>query len=155
MNVLFRIALGFLFLVGCTGKKANDQTVTPDDVHNPVSVNSDGKDALPVIEFDTPKYDFGEAHDGEKISYSYHFRNTGKGNLVIRHCQASCGCTVPEWPKDPIQPGGEGFITVTFDTKGKVGMQHKTVTIIANTIPNTTTISITGEVMSLNTAPAN
>jgi hypothetical protein len=85
--------------------------------------------------------------EGEKVTYSFHFKNTGNTDLLIRHAQASCGCTVPVWPKDPLAPGKEGFITVTFNSEGKSGQFNKSVTIISNTIPNTTNIYITGEVV--------
>jgi len=66
--------------------------------------------------------------------------------LVIRSAQGSCGCTVPEFPKDPVAPGEEGVINVTFDSAGKEGHQEKTVTIISNTIPNTYTLYVVGDV---------
>jgi hypothetical protein len=53
---------------------------------------------------------------------------------VIRSANGSCGCTVPEWPHEPVAPGSTGVINITFDSKGKNGMQHKTVTLISNTI---------------------
>jgi hypothetical protein len=66
--------------------------------------------------------------------------------LVINHASASCGCTVPEWPKDPIAPNGTGAIKVLFRSKNKSGMQNKTVSVYANTTPEVNTISFKVEV---------
>ncbi|MFM7218227.1 MAG: DUF1573 domain-containing protein [Bacteroidota bacterium] len=112
-------------------------------IHNPATASSpDKKDMVPVITFENPVHDFGKLTKGEKVSYAFKFTNTGTGDLIIRHAQASCGCTVPEWPKEPLAPGAGGLITVTFDSEGKSGLIEKTVTIISNTIPNTTNITI-------------
>lgn len=101
---------------------------------------------MPVIQFDKTIHDFGRVLAGEKISYSFKFRNTGKSDLLITKVSASCGCTVPEWPKTPIAPGEEGYITVTFNTSGRKGLQHKSVTVLANTNPNTTILNIQAEI---------
>ncbi|MFT6148978.1 MAG: hypothetical protein ACJAUH_001664 [Saprospiraceae bacterium] len=92
-------------------------------------------------------YDFGTISEGEKVERIYKFKNSGNEPLIISNAQGSCGCTVPQWPKEPIAPGKSGEIKVVFDSKGKAGKQNKTVTITANTNPATTTINITGEVL--------
>ena len=79
---------------------------------------------------------------------TFRFKNVGQSNLIISSAQGSCGCTVPEWPKEPIAPGAEGKIEVTFNSTGKQGLQNKTVTLVANTIPNTKVIVIKGEVLA-------
>ena len=101
---------------------------------------------VPVLQFEKNTHDFGSIVQGEKISYAFQFNNIGKGDLVIRAAQGSCGCTVPEYPKDPVKPGNEGIINVTFNSEGKEGYQEKTITIISNTLPNTFVLTITGEV---------
>ncbi|MDQ3192310.1 MAG: DUF1573 domain-containing protein, partial [Bacteroidota bacterium] len=93
-------------------------------------------------------YDFGVITQGEKISFSYKFKNTGKTNLIITSAKGSCGCTVPEYPKKPIAPNGEGKIEVVFDSDGKSGKQNKTVTILSNTYPATTVLNLTGEIIA-------
>ena len=82
---------------------------------------------------------------------TFRFRNVGQSNLIISSAQGSCGCTVPEWPKEPIKPGEEGKINIIFNSTGKQGLQNKTITLIANTIPNTKVIAIKGEVLVPNT----
>jgi hypothetical protein len=131
--------------MGC-GEKGNN-TNAGKLVKNPVSLAGNADAAqMPVIHFDKTVHDFGRVLAGEKISYSFKFRNTGKSDLLITKVSASCGCTVPEWPKTPIAPGEEGYITVTFNTSGRKGLQHKSVTVLANTNPNTTILNIQAEI---------
>lgn len=103
-----------------------------------------------AITFDEPVYDFGEVMDGDKVEYVYKFTNTGSEPLVISNAKGSCGCTVPQWPKEPIAPGAGGEILVRFDSKGKgrVGgaQQSKVVTITANTTPPDTRLTIKGSI---------
>lgn len=118
-------------------------------VHNPNTANaqeikSDGR--MPVMTFDKPEYDFGTAREGDVVSHVYQFKNTGNAPLIIENASASCGCTVPEYPRNPIAPGESGKIAVKFDTKGKFGQQSKQVTIRANTQPNITTLTIKGNI---------
>jgi hypothetical protein len=110
------------------------------------------------MNFTQETYDFGTVSEGDKVEHIYKFKNSGNEPLIISNAQGSCGCTVPQWPKEPIAPGKSGEIKVVFDSKGKAGKQSKTVTITANTDPATTTINITGEVLKVegaaNSAPA-
>src|SRR5690606_3822519 len=80
-------------------------------------------------------YDFGKVKEGEIVEKTFAFQNTGKSPLLISNITASCGCTTPEWPKEPIPPGGESTIVVRFNSTGKPGQQSKAVTITANTEP--------------------
>jgi len=87
----------------------------------------------PVMQFETPAHDFGKIKAGDKVSYDFKFTNTGTGDLVIANAVGSCGCTVPEYPKEPVAPGKSGVMKVTFNSAGKSGMRQKTVTITTNT----------------------
>lgn len=91
-------------------------------------------------------YDFGKAKEGDIVEKSFAFKNTGESPLIISNITASCGCTTPEWPKEPIAPGAESNIMVRFNTTGKPGQQNKTVTITANTEPSVTELHIKGVV---------
>jgi hypothetical protein len=93
---------------------------------------------LPVIEFGTTEHDFGTVTEGQKVSYTYAVKNTGAAPLIIQNAQPSCGCTVPDWTKTPIPVGGTGYVRAEFDTKGKSGINNKTITVTANTWPKTT-----------------
>jgi len=95
---------------------------------------------LPAFEFATTDHDFGTIKEGEHVEYSYTFKNTGEAPLIIQNAQPSCGCTVPEWTKEPIPVGGTGFIKAGFNSTGQLNIQNKTITVTANTWPKVTTL---------------
>ena len=105
------------------------------------------KDSTTVQIIDSA-YNFGKVTDGEKVQYSYRFKNTGSKPLVIVDASASCGCTVPQKPEKPIMPGEIGFIKIVFDSKGRVGSAHKTITVISNANPEFTPLILTCELMA-------
>src|SRR5262245_44692058 len=84
---------------------------------------------LPEFKFEVEEYNFGTVKQGESVTYEFKFTNTGKEPLIITNASGSCGCTVPEWPKEPLKKGDKSSIKVTFNSTGKFGMQDKTVTI--------------------------
>lgn len=89
---------------------------------------------LPVISFEKTMHDFGTVKEGDVLETVFKFTNTGKTPLTIVNATASCGCTVPEYPKNkPIAPGDSGEIKVRFNTENKPNAQTKTITISANT----------------------
>lgn len=100
----------------------------------------------PKFEFDKEIYDFKVIQEGEKVQTSFKFKNVGKTPLIISDATATCGCTIPEYPKTPIKPGEEGTITVIFNSQGKVGMQDKAVTIVSNANPEAAKLHLVGEV---------
>lgn len=88
---------------------------------------------FPVMVFEQTEHDFGAIGPDKKVSYTFNFKNTGEANLLISNAVGSCGCTVPEYPKEPIPPGESGKIEVTFSPTGKNGNQQKSITISTNT----------------------
>jgi Protein of unknown function (DUF1573) len=92
--------------------------------------------------FNKKEHDFGEIKQGDKVNYTFTFKNTGSNDLSIASANASCGCTVPEYTKDPIKPGKSGKMKVSFDSSGKTGVQTKTVTVRANTPTGYETLNI-------------
>ena len=93
-------------------------------------------------------YNFGKVTDGENVVYSYRFKNNGSKPLVISQASASCGCTVPEKPEQPIKPGETGFLKIVFNSTGRVGPVHKEVTVISNAYPAFPVLQLIGEVVS-------
>ena len=89
--------------------------------------------AFPKFTFEQEEHNFGQIRDGDIVSHTFRFTNTGEAPLIISKATAACGCTVPQWPKQPIPAGGSGEIQVQFDSSNKPGMQNKVVTITANT----------------------
>jgi hypothetical protein len=125
-------------------------------VNNPVSADTPADlSQMAKMEFEQETFDMGKMKEGEEISQSFKFKNTGKSPLVISDAKGSCGCTVPEWPRAPIAPGESGEIRFKFNSKGKSGLQDKTITIVANTNPNQTVLHIKGEVLSDTPAATN
>ncbi|ASZ15105.1 DUF1573 domain-containing protein [Chitinophaga pendula] len=88
-----------------------------------------------VMSFEKMTHDFGRIVEGEKVEYSFKFTNTGDKDLIILNATSSCGCTVPEWPKEPVKPGASGYMKVIFDSHGKDGYTEKAIHIQANTNP--------------------
>lgn len=106
--------------------------------------------ATTYIEFASNVHDFGKIKEGESVTHIFKFKNTGKVPLTITAARGSCGCTVPEWSKEPVQPGASGEVKVVFNSAGKSGTQSKTVTLTANTVPSETILTIKGEVEKKN-----
>lgn len=125
-----------IFIFSCS-TNTEKQEITTDVILNPNTANgvADTSD-LPIISFKEEFFDFGIIIQGEKVSHTFRFTNEGKSTLIISNVHAGCGCTVPKFSKDPIAPGGQGEIEVTFDSSGRSGMQSKNVTVSANTQPS-------------------
>ncbi len=112
---------------------------------NPISANNT-TDTTSVQMIDSV-YNFGKVSDGEKVVFSYRFKNTGEKPLVISAANASCGCTIPEKPEEPLMPGETGVIKVVFDSKGRVGPVQKEINVISNAVPKFPILQLVGEVL--------
>lgn len=97
-----------------------------------------------TIKFDEESFDFGMVNEGDHVVHVFKFKNTGTEPLVISNARGSCGCTIPTWPKDPVAPGATGEIKVDFNSAGKPGNQSKRVTVVANTNPTESFLTIQG-----------
>jgi len=146
----FLVIVGIVFLVvfSSCGEKTEDELSANELITNPNSAdpNADADKPFAVIKFEQTSYDFGFVEAGNKVERIFKFTNSGEAPLLISGASASCGCTVPSYPKKPVQPGESDEIRVVFDTKGKAGNQMKVVTITANTNPSHTEISLKGQV---------
>lgn len=100
-----------------------------------------------IVAFDQTEYDFGELVEGEIAEGTFKITNKGKVNLIITSAKATCGCTVPEWPKDPIAPGATADLKFTFNSRGRVGKQSKSITLQTNSEKVTELIRIKGIVV--------
>jgi len=143
------IGTGFLllFLSACSGEEKAREGVSSDDVTNTASGLGQVKGDMPDIKFEEEVHDFGRITQGETVSFGFKFKNTGKANLIIASAAGSCGCTVPDWPKQPIKPGGEGKVDVVFKSEGRSGLQEKTVTVVTNCEPSTRQVRFKAEVI--------
>jgi hypothetical protein len=117
---------------------------------NPNPNPSESQDPLakkPKFLFEQPDFDFGTINEGEVVQHMYKFKNTGNAPLIISKATASCGCTVPSPPKEPILPGQTSQIQVRFDSRNKPNQQVKTITVEANTDPAITKLQLHGFVV--------
>lgn len=134
-----------LLVISCgQNSKNGDRTISSDVINVPATAS--GKEAVPGsapnIAFEEEKHDFGKITQGEKVSFTFLFKNNGGSDLVISNALGSCGCTIPEYPKGAIKPGEQGKIDVTFDSAGKSGLVQKTITLTTNCTPSTKVLTI-------------
>jgi len=145
-NILL-VAIISLLVLSC-GNNGNGGSKLPADiVNNPSSASDNENNGAAGIEFENTTHDFGRIIQGEKVTYAFKFNNTGDGNLIISDVSSSCGCTVPSFTKEPVKPGETGLIRVTFESENRRGFQNKTVTVVSNTKPNTTTLKIKAQIV--------
>lgn len=115
--------------------KVNEENVT-------AAADRDAKEGeFPVMTFEETSYDFGTIEGGTAVEHIFKFKNTGEAPLVIVDAKSSCGCTVPEYTKEPVAPGATGELLVKFNGSGK-NQVSKTVTITANTEKGKETLTI-------------
>ncbi|HEY4652089.1 MAG TPA: DUF1573 domain-containing protein [Pontibacter sp.] len=163
-NLIYTFAMAVaLMATSCNQNNTTDAAATEGDVaatapaveatvDNPNIATSEQTAApaanpnAPVMTFKETVFDFGTIKQGEVVNHTFTFTNTGKEPLIIENASASCGCTVPEWPRTPIAPGKTGEIKVQFNSTGKFAQQAPMVTIRANTEPNITQVSLKGTV---------
>jgi hypothetical protein len=125
-----------LFLSGILSAQVADTLKTDSLLIRPIT----------TIAYDSAFYDFGTVKQGVMVKRTFHFTNTGADSLVISDVKTTCGCTVPEWPKEPIPPGGKGEIKVEFNTADKSGRQLRILQVVANTDPVETLLQMGGEI---------
>lgn len=153
-------------LVGITSCRQDEKLSQKTDVINKVIgakktiVDENGQTLTPVegeateenqapttrITYTEPKVTLPDAVEGTIVKHSFEFQNTGNEPLFIYSAQGSCGCTVPNYPKEPIAPGQKGKIDIEFNSEGRPGSNTKTVTVNANTNPAVTELSFTVKV---------
>ncbi|MFN3758058.1 MAG: DUF1573 domain-containing protein [Algoriphagus aquaeductus] len=100
-----------------------------------------------VISFKETSVDFGDIVQGQKVEHTFVLTNTGKEPLIISNVAATCGCTVPSWPKEPIAPGKSGEIKVSFNSTGKMGKQNSIVRIYSNATEPIEKVSLISNVL--------
>jgi hypothetical protein len=137
------------------GKKTTTgAAITPAETAAQPAPEEKPEGPLPVAQFETVDHDFGTITEGQVVEHTYAFKNTGQAPLIIQNAQGSCGCTVPDWSKEPIPVGGTGFVKAKFDSNGKPNIQNKTVTVTANTWPKQTVLRFKAMVTPKSTTPS-
>ncbi|MBU1010879.1 MAG: DUF1573 domain-containing protein [Bacteroidetes bacterium] len=142
----------YLFLLiagmGLLACQHNSTKLPADLVNNPKSATSGPEGQIAAIAFAQTEHDFGRLIMGEKVSFVYKFTNTGDKDLIITKVSTSCGCTASQYTTDPVKPGEDGRIEVTFDSSGQKGMVNKSITVISNTQPQNNTLRLRAQVVT-------
>jgi hypothetical protein len=138
------LILSAFLMISC--QQHQDKVATA-EVVAPVTEVTKPKPITTIQWLDSAK-NLGKVKEGEKIEISYRFKNTGTELLIINNIVVSCGCTVAEKPLEPIAPGAEGAIKATFDTKGRIGTNHKTMAVYTNTKEAVSTVAFEVEVLA-------
>ncbi|GGE11744.1 DUF1573 domain-containing protein [Psychroflexus salis] len=129
--LLLGMAIATFSFTSCqeeASKKVDDEKVAE-------ATERDAQQAkFPTMDFEVKEHDFGNVEEGDVVEHVFKFTNNGDAPLIITDAKASCGCTVPSYPKnEPIAAGESGEMTVKFNTRGKPNQQMKQVRITANT----------------------
>lgn len=116
------------WLISCT---QNDTKINDG---SSMQLPKDSTQYTKITWLDSTTRDFGSIPEGQKLEVAYRFLNSGTKPLIIARVQPSCGCTVAEQPNEPIMPGKEGVIKASFNSEGRIGINHKKIYVIANTV---------------------
>jgi len=125
ITLLTLVVAAFSFTFGQATEKS--KTASP--------VQKETKQAVkegPQMDFKFTDHNFGDLQEGPKANVDFVFTNTGNKPLILTDVKASCGCTTPEWPKEPIMPGQTSKIKVEYNTQGRPGEFTKSITITSN-----------------------
>jgi Protein of unknown function (DUF1573) len=121
------LTLFVLALLSCGGQ--NGRGSTGSDTGEEFKQVTHGQ---PVMLFDTLIHDFGTIIEGERVVCYFDYRNAGGTDLLITAVEASCGCTIPDWNREPVGPGEQEHMKIIFDASGRIGAQLKSVTVRSN-----------------------
>lgn len=138
------IFLLFFVSISCNQKPSDRINYNQTKSNQNLTVSDVDSNKKPNMVFENKIWDFGEIVQGESVTHSFIFKNEGDAPLIISNAKGSCGCTVPEWPRFPISPGDSNSIKVIFNSKGKKGLQNKSVTLTSNMTPNSTVLKVKG-----------
>lgn len=148
-QVFFVFAASIFISCGQDKSNENPEQVSPEIVNIDATASDvHAKSKSGKFQFEENNFDFGTINSGEEVVHVFKFKNTGDADIVISQVKGSCGCTSPEYPQNPVKPGEEGEIKVTFRSKGIAGQVVKDITILANTVPTTKILTISGEVLA-------
>lgn len=111
--------------------------------------SADSTQNMAAFKWESQSFDFGDVKQGTPVTHEFTFTNTGNVPLVITNVRASCGCTTPDWSKDPIPAGKDGYIKATYNAAAQGGF-NKTVTVTANVPEGSVVLSIHGTVVAAN-----
>ena len=143
-KALSLVAISGLFLATACKENAAPK-ITEEDM-KVVAEEAALAEKMPKVQLNKMEHDFGTITEGAVVETEFMVTNLGESDLIISNASASCGCTVPDYPKQPLKPGETAPIKVSFNSAGKSGMQNKTVTLTTNTENGKETFSIKANV---------
>ncbi len=144
LQVKVIVALAVFSLISC--KEATTSKIKQENLEIAKQRDYKMTDGASAITFSNTEFDFGTISEGDKVETIFNFKNTGKSALIISNATSTCGCTIPEYPKEPIPVGGTGSILVKFNSSGKPNQQNKVVTLTTNTTKGKETVVIKANV---------
>jgi hypothetical protein len=118
-----------------------------------IAVNAQTADNVAQLTFDKTEHEFGKIKEGTLATHEFIFTNTGKSPLVLANVQPSCGCTTPEWSKEPVAPGAKGVIKAAFNSYGRPGTFQKYITVKSNSAGGDISLTIKGTVEPIPVEP--
>lgn len=143
------LAIATIFILFVLQACENDRSSLPTSIiNNPKSANGSTSKAISTISFIHDEHDFGRLIQGERVSFVFKFKNIGTADLLISKVSASCGCTASKYTTEPVKPGGEGRIEVSFDSNGQKGIQNKTITVLTNGQPQSVVLRVKAQVIA-------
>ncbi|MDR1181154.1 MAG: DUF1573 domain-containing protein [Bacteroidales bacterium] len=147
-RILYQTIIFAFLLVFMSCSNQNNDEIDGNVVNIPISADEKNEKGqrMPKLEFEQKHHDFGKLIQGEKVSYTYKFKNTGNAILVISSVLPGCNCTVAQFTQTPIAPGENGSITINFNSETKKGLVNTTIVVQANTYPADTRLSFTANV---------
>ena len=143
-KILFTVVIA-TSLVACNNTYKTTDTST-DQVENNISSAEESTQGKGKIEFENNTFEFGTVKEGAVVDHVFKFKNTGTEPVILAQVSATCGCTTPDYTKEPVLPGKDGEIKVSFDSHGQVGIQQKIITIASNAENGVTTVQLKGTV---------
>lgn len=149
-KIVLLLALAAFTLTSCKEKVANK--INKENLEIAKQRDFKMNEGAAEVTFSRTEHDFGVINEGDVVETTFSFQNTGKSDLIITNAVGSCGCTVPEWPKEPIAVGGTGVIKVKFNSSGKPNKQSKNVTLTTNTAKGSEVVVIKAQVTPKSTA---
>lgn len=132
-----------LVLMSCSGQ--NDSQGSVGIISNEIAQDPYKQ---PLMLFDSLSHDFGTIIEGEMVVCYFDYGNSGESELIINSVDATCGCTTPDWSKEPLQPGEKESLKIIFDASGRSGQQRKVVTVRSNASNSIVQLTIKANVNS-------